>query len=414
MPESVVEIQDRLGDLEARLLTKHKHMASIYEITNAINTGIEVTKLYDYYKICLSSFLGIEDFVLYHYQDGWSIASSMQSMLSPEIKIDLPVALKYKYNSKIDVADIEKIGGYQYVLPVYLDDVAVSVALIGQLNDDGNGNEDYLIQYAQVITNIIVMAIENKRLLEKELEDNEMKKEMELASKIQGMLIPKKLPKNHLYEFAGLYLPHRNIGGDYYDVININKDEFIFCLGDISGKGVSAALVMANLQAYLNASPPIELDNGRALVDRLNEKILNITNGEKFITLFIAKYNLLTRELTYLNAGHNPPFLYNNGQLRRLDKGCALLGILEYIPVVHTERIKLSANSTVFCYTDGLTELENTSSEMFGEERLTDFIMENIQQSSDDLVKNLYSNLVDYKCSRDFTDDVSVLIGRFF
>lgn len=414
MPIDVVNIQDRLDDLEARLFSKHKHMASIYEITNAINTGIEVTKLYDYYKICLTSFLGIEDFVLYHYQDGWSIASSIQKELSPEIKIDLPVALKYKYNSKIDDSDIVKIGGYQYVLPVYLDDVAVSVALIGQLKNNEIGNEDYLIQYAQVITNIIVMAIENKRLLEKELEDNEMKKELELASKIQGMLIPKKLPKNHLYEFAGLYLPHRNIGGDYYDVININKDEFVFCLGDISGKGVSAALVMANLQAYLNASPPTELDNGRALVDRLNEKILNITNGEKFITLFIAKYNLLTHELTYLNAGHNPPYLYNNGEFIRLDKGCALLGILEHIPIVHTQKIKLQPNATVFCYTDGLTELENNSSEMYGEERLSHFLETNIHKNSEDLVKYLYAHLIDFKGNRDFTDDVSVLIGRFF
>ena len=154
-------------------------------------------------------------------------------------------------------------------------------------------------------------------------------------------------------------MPHRSIGGDYYDVINVSTDEFVFCMGDISGKGIAAALVMANLQSYLNASPPLVTESERELVDRLNSKIYSITNGDKFITLFIARYNILTRELVYLNAGHNPPFLVNEGEVTRLDKGCALLGILDYIPKVQLGKLILEPNSLIFTYTDGLSEMEN-------------------------------------------------------
>ena len=258
------------------------------------------------------------------------------------------------------------------------------------------------------------MSIENKRLLIRELEEKEFEKEMELASKIQGMIIPKRLPKNHLYEFAGLYMPHKSIGGDYYDVININKDEFVFCMGDISGKGVAAALVMANLQSYLNASPPLSSESERELVDRLNDKILSITNGEKFITLFIARYNILARELIYLNAGHNPPFLVNQGEVTRLDKGCALLGILEYIPKVQLGKIKLEPNTLIFTYTDGLSEMENQKGIPFGDEGLNDFASKNSHLSSENFVKQLYNELTIYNEQNGFNDDVSVLVGKFY
>ncbi len=400
--------------MEQRLVSKHKHMDSLYEVTQAINSNIEEEDLLKIYEKDLISFLGAEDFVLYFYDNEWSVKAYYCTHIKNCDDVEVPIALKYKNPSKLHPEDFKKLGGYQYVIPVYYNEVVLSFALVGDIKFQNIESEHYLIEYAQVLTSMISMSIENKRLFIKELEKKEFEKEMELASKIQGMIIPKRLPKNHIYEFAGLYMPHRTIGGDYYDVININKDEFVFCMGDISGKGIAAALVMANLQSYLNASPPLVTETERELVDRLNSKILSITNAEKFITLFIARYNILTKELVYLNAGHNPPFLVNEGEVTRLDKGCALLGILDYIPKVQLGKLILEPNSLIFTYTDGLSEMENPEGIAYGDERLRNFASQNAHLSSEKFVKQLYSELITYNEDNGFNDDVSVLVGKFY
>lgn len=407
------DVKDLVQSLEKRLQSKHQHMSSIFTVTQMINSRYQIDDLYKLYSRCLIKYLGVEDFALFVYEDRWKLTLNKQTSIPPLLDLDIGVITKYRKSVRLEENDSEKLGGYQYIIPVYYNDTAISYALLGEINCQSIESKIYLIQYAQVITNIITMVIENKRLINKEIEKKDFDKEMELASKIQGMIIPKRLPKNHMYEFAGLYLPHRTIGGDYYDVININKDEFVFCMGDISGKGVAAGLVMANLQSYLNASPPIDMDNGRELVDRLNTKILSITNGEKFITLFIAKYNILTRELQYLNAGHNPPFLLNGEDVMALDKGCALLGILDYIPKVQTGKVTLKKDALILTYTDGLIDLENQGGVSYGEERLKDFTVKGRELSAEVFLKNLYGDLIDFKGYNNFGDDVSVLVGKF-
>lgn len=408
------DIKILLKNLEKRLQLKHQHMSSIFTVTQMINSNYKIEDLYGLYKECLEKYLKVSDFAFFVFEDHWKMNLVKEEHIKPFETLNITVATKYKKSSRLNEEDSTKLGGYKYIIPVYYNETAVSFAFLGELDNQSVETKIYLIQYAQVLTNIVTMVIENKRLLKKELEKIDYDKEMELASKIQGMIIPKRLPKNHIYEFVGLYLPHRSIGGDYYDVININKDEFVFCMGDISGKGVAAALVMANLQAYLNASPPVDMENGRDLVDRLNSKIFSITSGEKFITLFIAKYNILTRELQYLNAGHNPPILINGDEVVTLDKGCALLGILDYIPKVSTGKITLKKDAMILTYTDGLIELENNQALRYGEDRLKQFTIDHKSFSADDFIKKLYSSMINFKGYNNFSDDVSILIGKFF
>lgn len=389
-------------------------MSSIFTVTQMINSNYHIEELYNIYKENLEKYLKVSDLAYFVFEETWNLIIHTKGLIQKNPEFNITVATKYRKSSRLSDEDSEKLGGYKYIIPVYYNDTAVSFAFLGDIDSHSVETKIYLVQYAQVLTNIVTMVIENKRLIQKELEKIDYDKEMELASKIQGMIIPKRLPKNHLYEFAGLYLPHRSIGGDYYDVININKDEFVFCMGDISGKGVAAALVMANLQAYLNASPPIDMENGRELVDRLNSKIYSITSGEKFITLFVAKYNILTRELQYLNAGHNPPILVNGDEVVTLNKGCALLGILDYIPKVTTGKVQLKKDALILTYTDGLIELENNQALHYGEDRLKKFTIDHSKYPAEDILKRLYTNMINFKGYNGFNDDVSVLIGKFF
>ncbi|MCO5248603.1 MAG: SpoIIE family protein phosphatase [Chitinophagales bacterium] len=403
-------LTDELG---RKLQLKGEYINGISSLMQIVGAEYRSEDLYNFYILQLTKYLGVEDILFYVYDKEWVLKSCKNTFLTCKEIVPVSTVLNYRKPAKLEKEDSETLGGYSYVIPIYYNDTAISFSLIGKIKNSGIDTVPQQFQYAQILTNIITLVIENKRLIQEELEKKDFEKDMELASKIQGMIIPNKLPNNHLYKFSGLYLPHRSIGGDYYDVININKDEFLFCIGDISGKGVAAALVMANLQAYLNASPPYDLNNGRVLIDRLNQKILSITNGEKFITLFIAKYNILSRELLYINAGHNPPILMNGEDLISLDKGCALLGILEQIPSVSIGRVLLEKNAVVLAYTDGLSELENESGDFYGTQRLKQFLIKNKTSSLDDISKNLYLELVQFKGRKSFNDDVSVLLGEF-
>jgi sigma-B regulation protein RsbU (phosphoserine phosphatase) len=215
-----------------------------------------------------------------------------------------------------------------------------------------------------------------------------------------------------MYEFAGLYLPYKGIGGDYYDVIHINKDEFVFCVGDISGKGVAAALVMANLQAYLNATLGLNYTKEK-FIENLNRKVFSITEGDTFITLFIAKYNIITRELEYINAGHVPPVLVHNNRAELLNKGTTILGIFEELPKVEFGSITIKPDTTIVSFTDGLSEMEDEDGSQFGQKRLTEFALLHYHLSPETFNKLLYESVSIFKGNVLFNDDISVLTAKF-
>lgn len=403
-----IEQVEWLGSL---LDYKKQQLKNVLEVTKAINENVPANDLYHLFQQIICQNLSVSELALFVNDHTWHRVVWKSDQL-PGTIIHIPKALEYKEPSRIKPQDQKYLGGFTYIVPVFHKQQALSFALLGAMNDGLEIEEEEMLAYAQTISNIITVAVENKRLFKRELEKKQFDKELELASKVQNMLIPNKLPKNHMYEFAGLYLPHKSIGGDYYDVINVNKDEFIFCIGDISGKGIAAALVMANLQAYLNASVTFNI-HGKELIDKLNSKIFSITNGENFITLFLAKYNILTRELIYLNAGHNPPILINGNEICLLEKGCTLLGMFDEIPNVQIGKLTLDPGATIINYTDGLTELEDEQGEMYGSERLMEFTKRNHRFGPEIFIKILYDSISKFKGECLFNDDVSVLVAKF-
>ena len=174
------------------------------------------------------------------------------------------------------------------------------------------------------------------------------------------MLIPdnKLLPNTKKISFSAFYHPHFDVGGDYYDCIKLNDTEFGFCIADVSGKGISAAILMSNFQANLRALFTHEISLV-ALVEKLNDRVMYSAKGEKFITLFVGKYNTRTRELEYINAGHNPPVIYDveSKTFEYLKIGCVGMGMLDELPVVKQGQISILGRTKLVCYTDGLVEL---------------------------------------------------------
>lgn len=405
------ETNSDVSALKHLLQVKYSQLNALLEATKAINDNVSSEGLYQIYKFTLHEQVHVKEIALFMFDQAWKRV--VWERENQDIYIPIQSHFDKYHNAKELTAEEQAIfGGFKYIVPVYHKQQPLALALLGEMEDNIFEQKEEFLEFTQIFTNIITVAVENKRLFRREVEKKQFDKELDLASKVQGMLIPKKLPKNNLYEFAGLYLPFKGIGGDYYDVIHINKDEFVFCIGDISGKGVAAALVMANLQAYLNATLGLGYAK-ETLIEKLNRKIYSITNGENFITLFIAKYNIITRELEYLNAGHVPPLLIHDDKVELLTKGTTLLGIFEELPRIEFGNVTIQPNTTIVSFTDGLTEMENADEEQFGQQRLLEFSRNNYRLGPEIFNKILYDFVSKFKGNVLFNDDISVLTAKF-
>jgi sigma-B regulation protein RsbU (phosphoserine phosphatase) len=287
----------------------------------------------------------------------------------------------------------------------------LAFALIGNFNTSGEMlNND--LNFIQTMINVVVVALENKKLFRERLQSERLQREMELAAEVQNMLIPLRMHKDESVEIGAKYLPHQNIGGDYYDFIRLNDHEFLWCIADVSGKGVSAALLMANFQASLHAWSAVE-DDLTNIIDRLNQKVVSNTQGERFITLFIAKYNEQTRKLNYINAGHNATILYSEGEAITLKLGTTMIGAFEQLPFLNEGEIDIEPGSLLVNYTDGLLDFEPTGDRVWNEEGLMDFVLENGELSPDAFNQLLMEHL-NIGIKGKPIDDITILTLRIF
>ena len=356
-----------LGKGTDRLKTYTFKLNSLLAITQAINENLSKEDLLKRYEKILKEDLGIGKILIFMNDGKWycilqsGFADSYKSKINFETDL-----LIFKEISFITSAQHPSLENIDIVIPVYNNNTPLAYVLIGDIDEESEGVSPTIkhLHFIQTLSNIIIVAIENIRLFQDSLRQEALKKELELASKMQNMLIPNNeaLPKNEKIWVTSFYHPHLDVGGDYYDVIPLSDNEIGFCIADVSGKGISAAILMSNFQANLRAlfSHEISLD---ALIEKLNERVLRNAKGEKFITIFIAKYNYKTKELNYINAAHNPPIMYevNSKKLSLLKLGCVGMGMLDEIPFIKKGSIFIKEKTKLLCYTDGLVEMLDES-----------------------------------------------------
>ena len=238
---------------------------------------------------------------------------------------------------------------------------------------------------------------------------------MEMAAEMQKLLFPTNLPNDENIDVAARYESKHLVGGDYYDFLSLNDNEYFFCIADVSGKGTSAALLMSNFQAKLRANIKYNYKNIslKELVENLNEDVNNAAKGEKFITFFAGHYDKENKTLQYVNAGHNYPILINSKEKIFLNKGCIGLGMLEEIPKIEISKIQLKEDAILVCYTDGLVELENSSGVAFETDNLIKVVERNFEKTMNELDQKIFARLEEFKGSQDLMDDTAVLSCKF-
>ncbi|MDA3823303.1 MAG: PP2C family protein-serine/threonine phosphatase [Bacteroidales bacterium] len=390
---------------------------ALLDITLAINENVSISELAKRFEKLLTDDLSIGKVMVIKHGEKWECL--LNTGFNPGVfeKVDVKTdLLPFNEISYVTFEPDRFPEPVDIIIPVTDKDKSIAFVLIGDIEEEGEGMSPILkhLRYIQTLSNIIIVAIENKRLFSESLQQEALKREMELASKMQSMLIPREdqLPSNEHIKMFAFYHPHFEVGGDYYDVIQFNENEIGFCIADVSGKGISAAILMSNFQANLQAlfTEHIPLES---LLAKLNTRVMDSANGEKFITLFIARYNSKSKKLTYVNAGHNPPILYkvDSDETIQLTDGSVGMGMLDKLPFLNVQSIKMEERSKLFCFTDGLVEVLDDSGVEFGTEKLEVELQNKL--SIDTNIATIIKKQGIMEGSASIFDDISILSAEF-
>ena len=277
----------------------------------------------------------------------------------------------------------------------------------GSIDDFTEADE----RVASLFANQAAIALENARLHREAVEKEKMEREMELAASIQKTILPDTLPDVPGLLFSGANRPTKQVGGDYFDVYPLEDGRTAFCVADVSGKGVPAALLVSTVHACLHLLVPNNASDLPALVARVNRHLVGFSSTRKFATLFIAVFDPADGTLTYVNAGHNPGLWISPEGIVLLPSGGVPVGMMP--GVVHRQAsIRVAPGDTILLYSDGITEALNGSDEEFGMERLTALAVAGRTEVPAEISRRIFSAVNDFTKGVAQYDDQTVLIAR--
>ncbi len=294
-------------------------------------------------------------------------------------------------------------------VPLQLKDTLIGViCLLNKTDGQEFSNDD--ARLLTIVATQSAQTIENARLYDEERRLESLDKEMLAARVIQFSLLPREKPRANHFDIAGLYEPAQMIGGDYFDFIPIDENHLGISIADVSGKGTSAALLMANLQSCLR---------GQAILDRSPKETINNLNfmlsrslvEGRFITLIYGVLDVRRSIFTYVNAGHCYPIFVGRDRIVELEEGGIVLGFSPDSKYTESE-VSLRAGESILLYTDGITEAANASEEQYGESRLLDLVRTNRSLSAAELVYLIKDSVVRFQGDVPQSDDITLVAVR--
>ena len=398
--------------LEQRLEVQDYKLSALLEVTRGINSRATDQQLLEMYRESLSEFLGINRLVLYAFDEEW------RCLLKTGVDGDIPEITDssfFEQEGRISLNSSKGVQQFDVVIPVTHDGMPLAYLLAGETSE-GRGVSPVVkhLNFIQTLTNVLVVALQNKRLEEERVIQEATRRELELAADMQTLLVPTEWPADSDVDVTAYYQPHHEVGGDYYDVFSVDEERLVFCMADVSGKGIAAAFLMSNFQANVRAIFQYEPDDLEGTVMRLNKRVMENARGEKYITMFAGVYYRTTREFRYVNCGHNPPVLTAaDGTSNQLMLGSVGLDMFHDIPSIESGVEKVQRGSTLVCYTDGLVEQENEEGIPFGMQRMEDIICERRGMPVTTIQAALLDEVETFRGDEPRFDDTALLVARF-
>ncbi len=285
------------------------------------------------------------------------------------------------------------------------------IGVLQAMNKLGDGTfEEEEIPLFSALAEQASIALERGRLIQESIRREVLERELTLASEIQAGFWPRALPSIPGIKIAGTSRPAAHVGGDYYDVIPLPENRLGLVVADVSGKGVSAALLMAAIRSALRT----QLENQHSVADavfRVNNGLVGDTPASKFATLFFSILDVSKRQLTYVNAGHNPPLLWdrNTNDMQRLEAGGPIVGFRPDLPYESAE-VQLHPGHCLVLFSDGITEAQTESEELFGDERLGQIVQECADADAEGLMNRILDAVCRFSGTAPQADDMTLLI----
>lgn len=284
----------------------------------------------------------------------------------------------------------------------------------------GKGNLDYVIkvksknEIGQLASVFNMMTHDLKKAQEVMIKQQKMEKELEVAREIQLSLIPKDIVKIPGYEINAFYEAAKEVGGDYYDVLKLSEEKFCFIVGDVSGKGVPAALIMTMVRSILRSESAPDLES-KEIVKKLNSIIYKDLKEGMFITIFLGILDIARNVIDIASAGHNDTFIckLNTGIILPINPKGFPIGAdpgPRFDKIIANEKISIDKGDKIIAFTDGITEAMNSKNEEYGQTRLLDVIKQNIKQDSKKILDEIISDVNKFVAGNEQSDDISIVV----
>jgi sigma-B regulation protein RsbU (phosphoserine phosphatase) len=268
------------------------------------------------------------------------------------------------------------------------------------------------LEFVSSIGNLAIISLENARLFKEAIEKQKLEDELLIAREIQKGLLPSVLPDIPGFRMSAANISSKQVGGDYYDVLVLPDGRFIIAIGDVSGKGSPAALLMANLQATIRALVPLNLGLAE-LTGRVNDLMCENTGGNKFVTFFWGAVDPGGMSLTYVNAGHNYPYLIHaDGTFDRLDKGGMILGVMKTMIPYEEGTLPFRPGDTLVLFTDGVSEAMSTVQEEYGEERLERALRGALAGTAQEILDAVHQDVLVHTHGASQSDDITMMVVK--
>ncbi|MEQ8523950.1 SpoIIE family protein phosphatase [Gracilimonas sp.] len=301
-------------------------------------------------------------------------------------------------------------NGIRLVIALRFQNEKIGVVGVGApANNEPYGKEQ--VNFLQSLGNLALLTIQKTLLLEERIEKRRMEEELNLAKTIQQGLLPSPIPTIDGFDLEATNISSRQVGGDYFDVVETPDGGHILAIADVTGKGVPASLLMANLQSMLHALAPIDITLAEA-TGSINDIIHKNTPADKFITFFWGKVSADGKRFDYVNAGHNNPLLFRkeNKEPEELDAGGVILGAMPSMMPYDSASVKLQSGDTIVFYTDGVTEAMNPQqTEEYEEERLIKCLQKNLEKSSKEIMDAVIDDITEFSNGVQY-DDITILV----
>lgn len=298
--------------------------------------------------------------------------------------------------------------GVDLIVPMQIKGETKGLILLGKRKNELQYNQSD-IEFVSSVGSLAIISIENARLFKETLDKQRLEKDLETARNIQNNLLPKSFPVLSNFEIAALNKSARMVGGDYYDIVKLDDDKVLFAIADVSGKGVPAALLMANIQAFLKSICKMKLPLAEA-TNLMNDLVAENTTMGSFITFFWGIIDNSKKEIIYVNAGHNPPLHIRGGEITKLKKGGMILGVMQTVVPYLTETVQLQTGDAIVLFTDGITEAMNEKWEEYSDERLELLARQKHKESAQNILSHIKRSVEDFTHGAEQSDDITCLV----